>query len=441
MLLRARRPARRIVSPLIAGAVFVVASTAGAQTYQRPILTENSPILDPADRRGEDQPGVMTREYPDFTPPGIAVGGFIFNPRLSTDIGYSDNIYARPQSTKASAIGTLSPEATLTSNWSRHDLTIAAHGDIKRYASAKTENMENYRVAAGGRLDLGSDGALIANARRERLHELRGDPDSPARTAAPTLVDQTGGDLAYTQGLGPFAVRLGGFVRQDQYQNSVGADGRLIDGGSRSLLLVGERARLSYDVSPDFTLFGEGGWTNRRYDHPAGNGLKSRNSSGPEVGGGASFALGALWSGEIAMGYAERTIDDDRFGSVSALTARAQLLWNVTRSTSLRAQALRNIGETSGGPSVAYIGTTYWFGIEHQLQSDLLLGANVSTRNLDYARSNDETDVLSVGARATWLINRNFRAQAEYNFSRRDGSASDTNFDRNIGMLRFVSSF
>ncbi len=440
MILRSRRHAHRLVLPLMASALSVVAGSVSAQTYQRPILTENSPIFDPVDRNGEDQPGVMTRAYPDFAPPGIPVGGFVFNPRLYTDFGYSDNIYAKPHETKASAIGIVSPEAVLKSNWSRHSLDASAHGDIKRYASSKTENIEDYRVSVGGRLDVGS-GNVTANVSRGRQHDLRGDPDSLSRATSPTFSDQTGGDLGFAQGFGVFSLRLGGFIRDYQYEDSVLADGRLVSSGDRSLALIGERARLSYEISPDLTFFGEGGWTNRRYDRPAGNGLKNRNSSGPEVAGGASFALGALWTGEIAMGYAERTIEDDRFGSVSALTARAQLLWNVTRSTSLRAQAVRNIGETSTGASVAYIGTTYWFGIEHQLQSDLLLGANVSTRNLDYARSRDEADILSVGARATWFINQNFRAQAEYNFSRRDGTVADTNFDRNIGMLRFVSSF
>ncbi|KJV09592.1 hypothetical protein VZ95_10500, partial [Elstera litoralis] len=97
--------------------------------------------------------------------------------------------------------------------------------------------------------------------------------------------------------------------------------------------------------------------------------------------------------------------------------------------------------EVAVGPSIAYLSTTYWFGLEHQLQSDLLIGANVSTRYLDYERSRDAADILSVGARATWFINRSFQAQAEVNFSRRDGTQSDSNFERNIGMLRLVSSF
>lgn len=436
-----RRPAHCIVSPLLAVTLLAVAGAAQAQTYHRPILVENDPAIQPIHRGGEDQPGVMTRDYPDFAPPGIAVGSFTFNPQVSTDFGYSDNVYARSKGEKASAIGAISPEAALRSNWSRHSLVAVAHGDIKRYASTDTENVENYRLSAGGRLDIGSAANLTANFKRERQHDLRGDPDSAARTSDPTPFDQTTGELGFVQHLGRFGVRFDGAVNDYQYQDGLAAGGRLIDGHDRSVMILGGRSRLSYEVNPDFSVFGEGGWINRRYDRPAGNGLRSRDSSGPEVAGGVNFALGALWSGEIAVGYAERTLEDDRFGSVSALTTRAQLLWNVTRSTSLRAQALRNIGEAATAPSPAYIGTTYWFGIEHQLQSDLLLGANISTRNLDYVRSREETDILSVGARATWFINQNFRAQAEYNFSRRDSTSPDVNFDRNIGMLRFVSSF
>lgn len=426
---------------ILAGALLMVAGMAAAQTYQRPILVENQPAVDPRDPSGEDQPGVMTRDHPDFAPYGMSLGSFTFMPRLNTDIGYSDNIYARDKQAKASAIGILAPEVSLRSNWSRHALEASAHAEAKRYAAAKSENVENYRFTVGGGFDISGDSVITAAVKRERQHDLRGDPDSLTRASEPMPFDLTTGDLAFKHGFGAFTLRLNGDAKKYEYHSSVGQNGRKIDGDDRSFTTLGSTGRLSYEVSPDFAVFGEGGWVGRSYDRASGNGLRSRDSKGPEVGGGVAFTLGALWSGEVAVGYAQRDIEDTNFGSVSAMTARAQILWNLTRATSLRAQALRNIGEAATGPSIAYVSTTYWFGIEHQLQSDLLLGANISTRNLDYARSRDETDVLSVGARATWFINRNFKAQAEYNFSRRDGTVPDTNFDRNIGMLRFVSSF
>lgn len=441
MILPFRPLMRRALPSLLAGAALLAAGAAVAQTYQRPILPENQPPLDPRDRKGEDQPGVMTRDYPDFTPYGTRVGSFTLAPRLITDLGYSDNIYARRQNSKSSSIGTVAPEATLKSNWSRHSLEAAGHAEAKRYASATGENVENYRFSLGGGLDVTSETLVTAAVRRERQHDLRGDPDSLSRTDAPVPYDLTVGTVGLKQGFGRFILQVDGTGRISDYQSVTALDGRRIDGGDRSFTSLGGLGRLSYEISPDLVVFGEGGWLDRRYDRPAGNGVRNRNSQGPEVGGGVNFALGALWSGEVALGYAEREIADTSFGSVSAMTARAQLLWNVTRATSLRAQAVRNIGEAATGASIAYVGTGYWLGVEHQLQSDLLLGASVGTRSLDYARSQEETDILSVGARATWFINRNFRAQAEYNFSRRDGTSAETNFDRNIGMLRFVSSF
>ncbi|KJV08662.1 hypothetical protein VZ95_16330, partial [Elstera litoralis] len=364
----------------------------------------------------------MMRAYPDYQAPGMSVGGFTLFPRLVTDFGYSDNIYARPTAPKASAIGTIAPEAVLRSNWSRHTLDASARAEAKRYASAKDENAENYRFSLGGGLNIDSESQLTAAILRERLSELRGDPDTLNRATEATSYDTSRGEVGYSQTSGRFNIRLRGNVQDFEFQPTPLGEGRQVSGDERSYMTYGAFGRLSYELNPDFTLFSEGGWRARRYDRPAGNGLKSRDSTGPEVGGGVNFALSALWSGEIALGYAERNLDDANFGSVSAMTARAQLLWNVTRATSLRAQALRGINEVAVGPSIAYLSTTYWFGLEHQLQSDLLIGANVSTRYLDYERSRDAADILSVGARATWFINRSFQAQAEVNFSRRDGT-------------------
>ncbi|MFY8106037.1 MAG: outer membrane beta-barrel protein [Elstera sp.] len=441
MITRTPSGSRSFSASLLAAALVAYAGSADAQTYQRPIIPQNEPAIEPTDRTGEDQLGVMTRDYTDFKPVGIGVSGFTLIPRLVTDVGFIDNVYARPTNTKSSAIATVAPEAVLRSQWSRHLLEVTGRVEAKRYASEKTENVENYRFSVGGGLNVTSDMQLLALIKRERQHDLRGDPDSANRTTEAAAIDVTIAELGLRHDFGRFNVRFDNTLRDYEYQSVTSGDGRRIDGNDRSFMTLTHYGRLSYEVNPDFVLFGEGAWQTRQHDRASGNGLKNRDSTGPEAGAGVNFALSAIWSGEIAVGYAERTIEDSSFGSVSAMTARAQLLWNMTRATSLRAQALRGIGETAVGPSVAYVSTTYWLGVEHQLQSDLLLGANISTRTLDYAKSRDETDVLSVGARATWFINRNFRAQAEYNFSRRDGTIPESNFDRNIGMLRLVSSF
>ncbi len=432
---------RTLLARLLAATLVAYASAAGAQTYQRPIIPQNEPAIDPTDRRGEDQLGVMTREYNDFKAPGIGVSGFTLTPRLTTDVGFNNNVYAQSKDTKSSAIATIAPEAILRSQWSRHLLEATGRVEAKRHASTKGENVENYRFSLGGGLDVTSDTQLSGLIRRERQHDLRGDPESASRATEAAAIDATVGEIGLRHRFGQFNVRLESIFRDFEYQSVMGGDGNLIDGDNRSFMTIGNQGRLNYEVNPDFTLFGEGAWQTRQYDRASGNGLKNRNSTGPEVGAGVNFALSAIWSGEIAVGYAQRNIEDKSFGSVSAMTARAQLLWNMTRATSIRAQALRGIGEAAVGPSIAYVSTTYWLGVEHQLQSDLLVGANISTRTLDYAKSREETDILSVGARATWLINRNFRAQAEYNFSHRDGMTSESNFNRNIGMLRLVSSF
>ncbi len=441
MTTRAPSSIRPLSVSLLAAALTAYAVGVDAQTYQRPILTQNEPAIEPTDRTGEDQLGVMTRDYIDFKAPGIGVSGFTLAPRLVTDIGFIDNVYAQPTKTKSSAIGIIAPEAVLRSQWSRHLLEAAARVEAKRYASTKAENVENYRFSLGGGLNLTSETQIVGLVKRERLHDLRGDPDSANRATEAAATDVTVGEVGLRHEFGRFNIQLDNTLKDYQYQSVMGSDGRLIDGNDRNFMTLGSRGRLSYEVNPDFVLFGEGGWQNRQYDRASGNGLKSRDSKGPEAGAGVNFALSALWSGEIAVGYAQRNIEDSSFGSVSAMTARAQLLWNLTRATSIRAQALRGIGEAATGPSIAYVSTTYWLGLEHQLQSDFLVGANISTRTLDYAKSREETDILSVGARATWFISRNFRAQAEYNFSRRDGTIPDANFDRNIGMVRLVSSF
>jgi hypothetical protein len=70
----------------------------------------------------------------------------------------------------------------------------------------------------------------------------------------------------------------------------------------------------------------------------------------------------------------------------------------------------------------------------------VLLQASASVQRADYLPAGGHANSFSLGAGASWLINRNLRLSATYDFTDQHGSSSPTfettgSYTRSIGLL------
>src|SRR4051794_11377365 len=104
----------------------------------------------------EPQPNVaiQNRPRPDYDPIGLRAGSFFFYPTLELGSLYDDNVYATKKNTDAEWAATLTPDITVLSNWSRHQLTFDVGGDMAFYPNNSQLDYEDFHINNTGRLDI-----------------------------------------------------------------------------------------------------------------------------------------------------------------------------------------------------------------------------------------------------------------------------------------------
>ena len=89
---------------------------------------------------------------------GISVGAFTLYPTLDLNLGYDDNVFA---TTRRRRPARRSPSFARRSSCGRNGRITRcgclASGGFGYYASAPTQNFQNYSVQADGRLDIRTD--------------------------------------------------------------------------------------------------------------------------------------------------------------------------------------------------------------------------------------------------------------------------------------------
>lgn len=88
-------------------------------------------------------------------------------------------------------------------------------------------------------------------------------------------------------------------------------------------------------------------------------------------------------------------------------------------------------------------GYTYTNGtvaVDHEYMRNILLHGSVGLQHADFLQGGGQANSLSLGAGATWLINRNLRLSATYDFTDQRGTNTSTlqttgNYTRSIGLL------
>jgi hypothetical protein len=127
--------------------------------------------------------GVLDRPRPEYTSQGVPVGGFTLQPKAELGVGYTSNAYQNT-SDQGDGYVVFAPSAVVSSNWSRHDLTLSGGGNFYRYFTEGRRNRDGWNGALEGRFDATADVAIAASAR------VRKDAEPPTSAAYPTAAAQ-----------------------------------------------------------------------------------------------------------------------------------------------------------------------------------------------------------------------------------------------------------
>ena len=347
--------------------------------------------------------------------PGIRLGTFVLRPAISQTINTEKQTNTGGPSRRNYL--TTGIRGTLTSDWSRHALTMTGDGAWEKNFGSKNGEEPRARIEADLRLDLGEQTTANLKAGYEFSREGTTDPN------ALTGASVQGGEHRFTTGASiqrDFG-KLRGLAALDLsrtvYTDAKGLNGQPISLSDRDQNGANLRGRIGYELSPALIPFLELNAGTTKYDRRLDNTgyARSSNSYGAKIG--AEVDLGEKTRGEAAIGYLRKQYDDDRIASIGALTLDGELNWSPQRGTNVNLGLRTTIEDFAGGPQGGWISYRLDAGLTHELRSNLVARLTGQIVHRTFPSSDMEDAVeYTAGAGLTWGLNRYLDLTADVSY-------------------------
>ncbi|KNY33100.1 MULTISPECIES: polysaccharide biosynthesis protein UppP [Rhizobium/Agrobacterium group] len=405
------------------------AAAPAPQQLWRPSNNPGDPIYEQQDDAGQPyaeaenpyEPTVDGGENPQIAAepgqtPGIRIGTFLLRPAISQTINTEKQTNTGGPSRRNYL--TTGIRGTLTSDWSRHALTVTGDGAWERnFGGDKDGEEPRARIEADLRLDLGEETKANLKAGYEFSREDTTDPNALTGAAV------QGGEHRFTTGASierDFG-KLRGLAALDLsrtvYTDAKGLDGRPISLSDRDQNGVNLRGRIGYELSPALIPFLELNAGKTKYDSRLDNSgyARSSNSYGAKIG--TEVDLGEKTRGEAAIGYLRKQYDDDRLAAIGALTLDGELNWSPQRGTNVNLGLRTTIEDFAGGPQGGWISYRLDAGLTHELRNNLVARLTGQIVHRTFPSSDTENAVeYTAGAGLTWGLNRYLDLTADVSY-------------------------
>jgi hypothetical protein len=354
-------------------------------------------------------PSVRERTRSEYDPLGARLGGFMLNASLGLSVTSTDNLFAEEDAfADDDIVYAVTPTASLSSNWSRHALSLNAGASSTSHEDFSSEDASTYWFNGVGRLDVGRATSITGVAGFAHEVEPRTDPDAPA-TPDPVEYDRSNLSLIVEHTFNRFKVT--GEVASAVYD----FDGTQSFRNSDETAL---RGRVDAEITPRIGVMAQIAADERDYDNSPAN-----SSEGQTILVGATINLTDLMKGEITAGQFER--DYDGLPDTDGLAIAGNLEWYVTRLTTLTFDARRNAEDVVGGSTgLPYVESAYGGRIDHELLRNVILTGAIhgGQREYDVVDRNDDFALADAGV--DWLLNRRLAVHGRYEYYQVDSSGA-----------------
>jgi hypothetical protein len=367
---------------------------------------------------------VLTRPRPLYEQPGVRAGGFLIKPSLDEATGYDSNPIGVSSSPGSWLLKT-SPSVTANSEWSRNSLGVSLSADNYQYWNTPNDNHTNWTTSIGGGYTIGRSDLTLGYSHLS-LNQSPGDIGAvPSDTFVHYQVDDI--RSAYTFDLGRISFTPNIDARHYYFDNTT-IQGVPTSQQYRNRYVLSEGVTTRYALSDRRNLlFVVQGVHSRYTDIPAGT--PTTNSNGVIALAGLDYEATGVWRYQVLAGIQFRAFESSVFKSETAPIAEASVIWTPTGLTTVTARLARFIEDASTEGTAGYTYTTARLIVDHEYLRNVLLQGRAGVQLAQYMQSGSGTQTsFSVGGGVNWLMNRNMRLSADYDFTTQT-SGSNTTFN------------
>lgn len=426
-------------------------ATTTASTLAQPALTEENAAaladeggaFGAAERRAErlnqrenNVDGVRSNFGDPYEPTGVRVGTFILRPSLTQNLGYE-----RRKTGDSSTSRTFSQtgiRGSLTSDWSRHQLTIDAEGIYQRNISGVGETEPQLRIDGDLRLDLSDDTIANITAGYAFERESSSDPNAINGASVQSGVQTLTGGAKVTRDFGMIRGTVGADLERRTYGSATLSDGSKLLLSDRDYTEGTVTGRIGYELSPALIPYLEASVGRSFYDEKQDSLGYERSATTLGGRAGVEVDLGEKLRGDLGLGYKRAAFEDSRLAALKALTIDGSVLWSPQRGTDLRLGLRTELEPSTAAGQSGYVNYGATADLTHELRENLVarLSGAYTWRNFPEGSSTDQ-NIYLVGAGLTWDINRwlALTGDVSYELTRQSG-AQDTGVTRaGIGLV------
>ena len=350
---------------------------------------------------------------------GDYAGSFLIKSALELSGGYDTNP-GRTYVPQGSPFYVVAPEFLAVSDWERHALVADLRGSFTGYGntfpppadgtiSTAPTNVDrpSFIGHIDGRLDVTQDTHVTSELRLLVSTDNPGSPNIQAGLASYPVYTTLGGTFGFDQNFNRLDVSAGATVDHTVYGYSKLTDGSSSSNDDRNFNQYGGVGRASYELTPAVKPFVEAEGDTRVHDLQFDRNGYARDSNGGYVKAGTSFEFSRLLTGEISVGWAERSYIDPRLDRLQGLLVASSLVWTATPLTTAKFYSTTSIDETVL-PGVSGVLThTYTVEVDHDFRRWLTAIGKFTYGTLDYQGDGRSDKIYSVEGDLVYKMTRN----------------------------------
>jgi hypothetical protein len=369
-----------------------------------------------------------------FAPLGIDAGMFLLRPAVELIGGYDSNP-ARSAAGKASWYAMLAPELLVNSNWSRHEVSASLRGSYTDYENASDLNRPSLDAKVNGRIDVTPLTRVDLEGRVIVGTDNPGSPNIQAGLARLPIYTTVGGSAGFGQRFNRLEVTLKGGVDRTAYQQSTFTDGTTASNADRDFDRYFAELRASYEVTPGVKPFIETGADRRVHDIAIDRTGVRRDSDDRYVKAGTTFELERTLTGDIALGYVERSYEDATLPKISGLTFDATLTWLASALTAVKLTGRTTVDETLLTGVAGAFTREVALEIDHAFRRWLIATLKVSGATVDYVGSPRTDERYATGALITYKLTREIWLKSEYRHEWRHSNVAGNDYQADVVLV------
>jgi hypothetical protein len=234
-----------------------------------------------------------------------------------------------------------------------------------------------------------------------------------------------------------------GATDRTQYQSTPLLDGSSSTNTDRDFNQYSGAARASYEVFPGVKPFAELAGDVRKHDLQFDRDGFQRDSRALTPRVGTTFDIAKKLTGEVSVGYLDRTFEDAGLAPLKGVVADASLVWNATGLTTVTLTATSRGEETVLSGVSGALRRDVGVQVDHALRRWLIWSFRAGYGMDDYkaipCACNDFLERVdhraSLGSMITYKLSREFAMKGEYRYDQLHSNSVGVDYHANVFLI------